>query len=136
MPDRCGGTDSGNWKCRTAEPGRPSGSTRPSPTASRRPARASDPASELSFDDILQHLAIERQIGNDLLEPAVLIIQLAQPPHLRWPQPRVLLLPVEVGRLTDPRLEIGRAHVLTPVTNAHLVCRLLLEKKKQKKQYK
>src|SRR3546814_9887339 len=26
--------------------------------------------------------------------------------------------------------EIGRAHVLTQVTNAHLVCRLLLEKKK------
>src|SRR3546814_9495389 len=25
--------------------------------------------------------------------------------------------------------EIGRAHVCTPVTNAHLVCRLLLEKK-------
>src|SRR3546814_2416037 len=29
--------------------------------------------------------------------------------------------------------EIGRAHVCTPVTNAHLVCRLLLEKKKNKK---
>src|SRR3546814_6333084 len=27
-----------------------------------------------------------------------------------------------------PALEIGRAHVRTPVTNAHLVCRLLLEK--------
>src|SRR3546814_2145883 len=27
------------------------------------------------------------------------------------------------------RLKIGRAHVCTPVTNAHLVCRLLLEKK-------
>src|SRR3546814_5818902 len=26
--------------------------------------------------------------------------------------------------------KIGRAHVCTPVTNAHLVCRLLLEKKK------
>src|SRR3546814_4683459 len=26
--------------------------------------------------------------------------------------------------------EIGRAHVCTPVTNAHLVCRLLLETKK------
>src|SRR3546814_3030900 len=26
--------------------------------------------------------------------------------------------------------EIGRAHVRTPVTNAHLVCRLLLENKK------
>src|SRR3546814_5927265 len=30
----------------------------------------------------------------------------------------------------EVRLEIGRAHVLTPVTNAHLVCRLLLDKKK------
>src|SRR3546814_8430279 len=27
--------------------------------------------------------------------------------------------------------QIGRAHVCTPVTNAHLVCRLLLEKKKR-----
>src|SRR3546814_7881457 len=27
--------------------------------------------------------------------------------------------------------QIGRAHVLTPVTNAHLVCRLLLAKKKE-----
>src|SRR3546814_8677944 len=26
--------------------------------------------------------------------------------------------------------KIGRAHVRTPVTNAHLVCRILLEKKK------
>src|SRR3546814_8954265 len=26
-------------------------------------------------------------------------------------------------------LQIGRAHVCTPVTNAHLVCRLLLDKK-------
>src|SRR3546814_8488714 len=30
------------------------------------------------------------------------------------------------------RSEIGRAHVYTPVTNAHLVCRLLLEKKNEK----
>src|SRR3546814_6430037 len=28
-------------------------------------------------------------------------------------------------------LEIGRAHVCTPATNAHLVCRLLLEQKQQ-----
>src|SRR3546814_5854436 len=33
---------------------------------------------------------------------------------------------------TSPSLpQIGRAHVRTPVTNAHLVCRLLLEKKQQ-----
>src|SRR3546814_2197799 len=31
-------------------------------------------------------------------------------------------------------VEIGRAHVCTPVTNAHLVCRLLPEKKKKKYQ--
>src|SRR3546814_7845357 len=30
--------------------------------------------------------------------------------------------------LLDPK-QIGRAHVRTPVTNAHLVCRLMLEKK-------
>src|SRR3546814_961552 len=30
--------------------------------------------------------------------------------------------------------KIGRAHVWTPVTNAHLVCRLLLEKKTTNKQ--
>src|SRR3546814_9922443 len=31
-------------------------------------------------------------------------------------------------------IKIGRAHVSTPVTNAHLVCRLLLEKKKRTRQ--
>src|SRR3546814_2243319 len=32
--------------------------------------------------------------------------------------------------LAHRRGQIGRAHVCTPVTNAHLVCRPLLEKKK------
>src|SRR3546814_10236140 len=36
------------------------------------------------------------------------------------------------GRDKKKRPEIGRAHVCTPVTNAHLVCRILLEKKKNK----
>src|SRR3546814_5516366 len=30
----------------------------------------------------------------------------------------------------DAAMEIGRAHVRTPVTNAHIVCRLLLVQKK------
>src|SRR3546814_4244179 len=34
------------------------------------------------------------------------------------------------ARMVDVRVEIGRAHVLTPVTNAQLVCRLPLDKKK------
>src|SRR3546814_10351940 len=37
--------------------------------------------------------------------------------------------------LRDSFGQIGRAHVSTPVTNAHLVCRLLLEKKKQNNKY-
>src|SRR3546814_1223252 len=32
-----------------------------------------------------------------------------------------------------PPRQIGRAHVCTPVTNAHLVCRLLLEQKQKQK---
>src|SRR3546814_1359275 len=31
--------------------------------------------------------------------------------------------------------QIGRAHVSTPVTNAHLVCRLLLDKQKKSQQH-
>src|SRR3546814_15192437 len=42
----------------------------------------------------------------------------------------LLRLPLEIKDLFQEWLEIGRAHVRTPVTNAHLVCRLLLEKKK------
>src|SRR3546814_6770483 len=53
---------------------------------------------------------------------------------------RVGALAAAVGELTGFRLglagtgaaQIGRAHVCTPVTNAHLVCRLLLEKNNKK----
>src|SRR3546814_6811566 len=36
---------------------------------------------------------------------------------------------VDDERALRTRDQIGKAHVWTPVTNAHLVCRLLLEKK-------
>src|SRR3546814_8573723 len=35
--------------------------------------------------------------------------------------------------MSGPNAEIGRAHVLTPVTHAHLVCSLLLEKTQQQR---
>src|SRR3546814_5486139 len=38
----------------------------------------------------------------------------------------VLHVPID-----EKKGEIGSAHVCTPVTNAHLVCRLMLETKKQ-----
>src|SRR3546814_4058935 len=37
---------------------------------------------------------------------------------------------IELGRHFIGTAELGRAHVCTPVTNAQLVCCLLLEKKK------
>jgi hypothetical protein len=44
------------------------------------------------------------QIGHDLLQLAVLLLELAQPLHLRWRQAGVLLAPIVIGRLADPRL--------------------------------
>src|SRR3546814_3307054 len=38
--------------------------------------------------------------------------------------------PSDAVRITARDKEIGRAHVCTPVTNAHLVCRLMLETNK------
>src|SRR3546814_9360014 len=38
-------------------------------------------------------------------------------------------LELQATALADESIQIGRAHVCTPVTNAHLVCRLTLEKK-------
>src|SRR3546814_14894553 len=45
-----------------------------------------------------------------------------------WGKPNMAAYSATKGGLVA--LAIGRAHVCTPVTNAHLVCRLLLEKKK------
>src|SRR3546814_2614855 len=49
---------------------------------------------------------------------------------LDWRTIRVLL---DISALRLDLVQIGRAHVCTPVTNAHLVCRLLLEKKKYRR---
>jgi hypothetical protein len=35
-------------------------------------------------DDILQHLLVEQEVRNYLLQPLVLILQLLQPLHLGW----------------------------------------------------
>src|SRR3546814_1729531 len=50
-------------------------------------------------------------------------------------EPRTFPIPVGVQTTARPGSldvfgKIGRAHVCTPVTNAHLVCRLLLAKQK------
>src|SRR3546814_5923185 len=50
---------------------------------------------------------------------------------LTWDEVETKLRPERA----TPTGEIGRAHVCTPVTNAHIVCRLLLEKKTSNKHY-
>src|SRR3546814_2908702 len=92
--------------------------------------RSVDPAhdAEIDRDDVaiggdeqiaLMHVGMEEAFGDRLAQEGV-------------DQPCRDLLHIMVGG--DQRVpEIGRAHVCTPVTNAHIVCRLLLEKKKQRK---
>src|SRR3546814_10272608 len=61
------------------------------------------------------------------LEPDLPIVD---PHHHLWDRPHWrYLLDDLLADTNQGHNEIGRAHVLTPVTNAHLVCRLLPEKK-------
>src|SRR3546814_3317279 len=74
----------------------------------------------------------DRAVGNvrvDLRKGWAIFVHAQKNEVLRW-TPRWQGSP---GQFPIPALEIGRAHVCTPVTNAQLVCRLQLEKKKKKK---
>ena len=59
-----------------------------------------DPAvSELSADVILQHLPVQCQVFDNLLEPIVLDLERLQAAHLIRQPPPIALLPIELGRL-------------------------------------
>jgi hypothetical protein len=51
--------------------------------------------------DVLQHLAVERQVGDEFAQLGVLALEQLQPPHLCRHQSVVLFLPVEIGRLAE-----------------------------------
>jgi len=59
------------------------GSRHPTHRKPHSPACACDQASELSADHVWKHLAIKRQVGNNLLQLGVLVLKLLQPSHLR-----------------------------------------------------
>src|SRR3546814_4323408 len=116
--------------------------------------RISDWSSDVCSSDLRQHhvrleevavlggraLHVERREAARV--PAAEALQIVEPEPLR-PQgcagraaENVILFGdgwdvYDLPQLRLVLVEIGREHVCTPVTNAHLVCRLLLEKKKK-----
>jgi hypothetical protein len=58
--------------------------------ANDRPAAAGGQALKLSADDVLQHLLVERQVGNDPLQTPVLLFELPQSLHFRGKEARAL----------------------------------------------
>src|SRR3546814_8046568 len=76
---------------------------------------------------------LRRMLADALFEVDHRQTLLAVPPQrpFGWmDRPLMKIAPRTGGLHVLPAVQIGRAHVRTPVTNAHLVCRLLLETKK------
>jgi hypothetical protein len=74
------------------------------------PFAAAEQASKLSADHVLQHRIVERQIGHDLLDLAILLFELTQPLHLRRHQPGVLRAAIVECCVIDPCLATNLAN--------------------------
>lgn len=70
---------------------------------------------------------VQRQVGHDLFQPAVLVLELLQPLHLVRQQACVFFLPVEVGRLADPCLstDLGNRRAFLPLLDDERLLRVL-----------
>src|SRR5690606_17704396 len=77
-PDRGCGPGSGRWRCRSGTRCTRAGSTPARSPEPHRQADAFDQASELSLDDVLQHLLVQRQVRHQLAQPQVLLLELLQ----------------------------------------------------------
>ena len=58
----------------------------------------------MSGIDFRQHFLAERQIGDELPQPRILLLQLPELAHFRWHQPTVDLLPSEERCRADAEL--------------------------------
>src|SRR5271165_3906339 len=68
--------------------------------------------SEVSRGHILQHLLLQRQLGHQAPQTAILFLQFFQPARLFQLQPAVLFAPAVVSLLIDPGLFAGLADAL------------------------
>src|SRR3546814_7168309 len=87
------------------------------------PALRGDPDA-VDIDDIQRIISDPRSIGN--VERIILSPQESVRAEIKF---LCAAMGGDAFGHDGPEPEIGRAHVCTTVTNAHLVCRLLLEKK-------
>src|SRR3546814_6275784 len=78
----------------------------------------------------LSHLLANGDLGSIVMMGGIAILSFGGMQHID--QRRESHLGASWGPMKLTTSEIGRAHVGTPVTNAHLVCRLMPEKKKTK----
>src|SRR5215467_16359628 len=69
-----------------------------------RPAPDGARASGVFSQRLRQHVLIEREIGDQALQPRVFVLQLTEPAELAHPQVRVLLLPCVKRRLAHAEL--------------------------------
>jgi hypothetical protein len=101
-PDQHGGRCSGRLTDRSSVHHRHAGSKSPNHSTCPSPSPAREQALKLSPNDILQHLAAQRQISDDLLLSRILVLESHQPLHLRRQHTRIFFLPVEIGRWLIP----------------------------------
>jgi hypothetical protein len=91
------------------------------PDKPQPPAHAFDQALQLSPDNVLKHLFVERQVSNNLAQLCVFVFQELQPLDLSWKQTIILFLPVKIGRLAN-------ASPPANLSNRHTICTLLQDK--------
>ncbi len=107
--------DFGSDRCRgqPVEPGRHAAHWPGAGSADNRPEAGAARAIPLFSQDILKHRLVQAQLSHQLLQPAVLVLQLPRLPDLVRLQAYVLLLPAIEGLLADPHLPDQLGHRYT-----------------------
>ena len=74
--------------------------------------------------NVLQNRLVQAQLGHQLLEPRILVLQLPKFTYLIRLQPRVLLLPAVKRLLGDAMLpaQLGRAQPASPCFRIEMIC--------------
>src|SRR2546430_12468852 len=108
--DPCDEPDSDTPSAKSSSPRTPGFDWPRTWLASHPLVRVCVPALDFSTHYVLQHHLVQAEIGDQLLELGILLLELPQPPQLRRPQPGKPFLPVEERRLGDAHLATDFLH--------------------------